>query len=83
AMRHNRPGPYQIQAAIAATHARAPTARDVDWAQIDHLYAALERLQPSPVITLNRAVATAKLNGPEAGLAMIVPLEAQLPNYFY
>jgi len=83
AMRHNRPGPYQVQAAIAATHARAPTARDVDWAQIDHLYAVLERLQPSPVVTLNRAVATAKLNGPAAGLAMIAPLEAQLPNYFH
>jgi RNA polymerase sigma-70 factor, ECF subfamily len=82
AMRHNLPGPYQIQAAIAATHARAPRADDTDWAQIDHLYAALERMQPSPVVTLNRAVATAKLRGAEAGLAMIAPLEERLAGYF-
>jgi RNA polymerase sigma-70 factor (ECF subfamily) len=82
AMRHNRPGPYQIQAAIAATHARAARAADTDWAGIDALYAALERMQPSPVITLNRAVATAKLNGPEAALAMIAPLEKALGGYF-
>ena len=83
AMRHNRPGPYQVQAAIAATHARAATATETDWAGIDALYAALERMQPSPVITLNRAVATAKLRGPGAGLAMIVPLEAALSGYFH
>lgn len=83
AMRHNCPGPYQVQAAIAATHARAATAAAVDWAQIDHLYAVLERLQPSPVVTLNRAVANARLNGAEAGLAMIAPLEAQLAGYFH
>jgi RNA polymerase sigma-70 factor, ECF subfamily len=83
AMRHNRPGSYQIQAAIAATHARAPRAQDTDWAQIDLLYAALERIQPSPVVTLNRAVATAKLRGPEAGLAMIAPLEERLSGYFH
>jgi RNA polymerase sigma-70 factor, ECF subfamily len=82
AMRHNLTGPYQIQAAIAATHARAPRADDTDWAQIDHLYAALERMQPSPVVTLNRAVATAKLRGAEAGLAMIAPLEERLAGYF-
>lgn len=83
AMRHNRPGPYQVQAAIAATHARATTAAAVDWAQIDHLYSVLERLQPSPVVTLNRAVANARLNGAEAGLTMIAPLEAQLSGYFH
>ena len=75
AMRHNRPGPYQVQAAIAATHARAATAAETDWAGIEGLYLALERMQPSPVITLNRAVAVAKLHGPEAALAMIEPLE--------
>jgi len=48
AMRHRRPGPYQIQAAIAALHARAARPQETDWAQIDVLYAALERLQPSP-----------------------------------
>lgn len=83
AMRHNRPGPYQVQAAIAATHARAATPAETDWAGIDALYAALERMQPSPVITLNRAVATAKLHGPQAGLTMIAPLEASLSGYFH
>ena len=83
AMRHNRPGAYQIQAAIAATHSRAAQASDTDWAGIDALYAALERMQPSPVITLNRSVATAKIAGPGAALAMIAPLEAALSGYFH
>jgi RNA polymerase sigma-70 factor (ECF subfamily) len=83
AMRHNRPGPYQVQAAIAAVHSRAPVAEDTDWAEIDGLYLALEQMQPSPVITLNRAVAVAKLHGPEAALAMIEPLEEKLSGYFY
>jgi RNA polymerase sigma-70 factor (ECF subfamily) len=83
AMRHRRPGAYQIQAAIAGVHARAVRPDDTDWAQIDILYATLEHLQPSPVITLNRAVAIAKLRGPEAALAMVEPLEQQLSGYFY
>ena len=83
AMRHRRPGPYQIQAAIAALHARASCAEDTDWAQIDLLYANLERLQPSPVVTLNRAVAVSKVRGPEAALAMIEPLGTRLQGYFY
>jgi RNA polymerase sigma-70 factor (ECF subfamily) len=83
AMRHRRPGPYQIQAAIAALHARAEKASDTDWAGIDALYAALERLQPSPVVTLNRAVAVAKLRGPEAALEMIEPLAERLDGYFH
>lgn len=83
AVRHRRPGPYQIQAAIAALHARAVRASDTDWAQIDLLYANLERLQPSPVVTLNRAVAVSKVRGPAAALALIEPLEARLDNYFY
>ncbi|OPF91616.1 RNA polymerase sigma factor [Rhodopseudomonas palustris] len=83
AMRHRRTGAYQIQAAIAALHARAPRYEDTDWAQIDLLYGSLEILQPSPVITLNRAVAVAKLRGPEAALAMIAPLEARLGSYFH
>ncbi len=82
AMRHNRPGPYQVQAAIAAIHSRAATARETDWAGIEGLYLALERMQPSPVITLNRAVAVAKLHGPAAALAMIEPLEEPLAGYF-
>jgi RNA polymerase sigma-70 factor (ECF subfamily) len=83
AMRHNRPGAYQIQAAIAATHARAARFEDTDWAQIDHLYGALETIQPSPVIRLNRAVAVGKLKGADAALAMIEPLEKQLSGYFH
>ena len=83
AMRHDHPSPYQVQAAIAATHARAQTAAQTDWAGIDNLYAALERMQPSPVVTLNRAVATAKLKGPAAALAMIEPLEKPLSGYFH
>ena len=82
AMRHRRPGPYQVQAAIAALHARAARPEDTDWAQIDLLYGALERLQPSPVVTLNRAVAVAKVRGPEAALAMIEPLAPRLVRLF-
>jgi RNA polymerase sigma-70 factor (ECF subfamily) len=83
AVRHRRTGPYQIQAAIAALHARAPTAADTDWAQIDLLYGGLEALSPSPVITLNRAVAVSKARGPEAALAMVEPLGDRLSGYFH
>ena len=83
AFRHRRPGPYQVQAAIAALHARATRAEDTDWAQIALLYGALEQMQPSPVVTLNRAVAVSKAEGPEAALAMIEPLAGQLDGYFY
>ncbi len=83
AMRHRRPGPYQVQAAIAALHARAKTAADTDWAQIERLYATLEQMQPSPVVTLNRAVAVAKLTGPEEALALLAPLDERLDGYFY
>ena len=83
ALRHRSPGPYQVQAAIAALHARAARPEDTDWAGIDQLYATLERLQPSPVITLNHAVAAAKVRGPADALAMIEPLEDQLSGYFH
>lgn len=83
AIRHRSRGPYQVQAAIAALHARAKTAGDTDWVQIDLLYGALEHLTPSPVVTLNRAVAHGKAHGPEAALAMITPLAARLDSYFY
>jgi RNA polymerase sigma-70 factor (ECF subfamily) len=83
AMRHRRPGPYQIQAAIAGLHARATRAADTDWAGIEALYQALERVSPSPVVSLNRAVALAKVRGPAAALALITPLEARLCGYFH
>ncbi|CAN5494225.1 RNA polymerase sigma factor [soil metagenome] len=83
AMRHRRPGPYQVQAAIAALHARAARFEDTDWAQIDHLYATLEIMTPSPVITLNRAVAVSKVKGPQAALDMIEPLANRLGGYFH
>jgi RNA polymerase sigma-70 factor, ECF subfamily len=83
AMRHRRPGPYQIQAAIAALHARAERVEDTDWKQIDLLYATLEHLQPSPVVTLNRAVAVSKVRGAAEALAMIEPLAVQLDGYFH
>ncbi len=83
ATRHQRPDPYQVQAAIAALHARAAHAADTDWAQIERLYATLERLQPSPVITLNRAVAVCKVRGAAEALALIEPLAPQLSSYFY
>jgi RNA polymerase sigma-70 factor (ECF subfamily) len=83
AMRHKRRGPYQIQGAIAALHAQAAKPEQTDWAQIDLLYATLEQMQPSPVVTLNRAVAVSKLRGPESALAMIEPLGERLSGYFH
>jgi RNA polymerase sigma-70 factor (ECF subfamily) len=83
AVRHRQPGPYQIQAAVAALHARAATAEETDWAEIDQLYAALEKMRPSPVVTLNRAVAISKLHGPATALVMIEPLAEKLDGYFY
>ena len=68
---------------IAALHVRAARPEDTDWAQIDRLYATLERLQPSPVVTLNRAVAVSKVRGAEAALEMIEPLGERLSNYFH
>lgn len=83
ALRHRAPGTYQVQAAIAAVHSRAKRAADTDWQEIDTLYGVLEQLQPSPVITLNRAVAVAKLRGPAAALEMIQPLSDKLQGYFH
>lgn len=83
ALRHNAPGTYQLQAAIAAQHARAKAAEDTDWPAIDRLYQSLEVIQPSPVVTLNRAVAVSKARGPAAALALIVPLAEALDGYFY
>jgi RNA polymerase sigma-70 factor, ECF subfamily len=82
AIRHNTPGPYQVQAAIAAIHDRAQTADQTDWSEIDSLYATLERMQPSAVVTLNRAVAVSKSRGAAAALDMIEPLTDALSDYF-
>lgn len=83
ALAKQAPGPYQLQAAIAATHARAARAELTDWAEIDRLYAALEALQPSPVVTLNRAVAVCQLRGPAAALRLVDPLAQSLAGYFH
>lgn len=83
ALRHRKPGPYQVQAAIAALHAKAAKFAETDWAGIEQLYGTLERMQPSPVVTLNRAVAVSKSRGAEAALAMIEPLAEKLDRYFY
>jgi RNA polymerase sigma-70 factor (ECF subfamily) len=71
ALAHRRPGPYQIQAAIAALHAQAATAGATDWPQIAALYDELMRRAPSPVVALNRAVAVGMARGPLAGLALL------------
>jgi RNA polymerase sigma factor (sigma-70 family) len=75
------PGPYQVQAAIAALHAEAPDYEHTDWGQIRLLYDGLQALTPSPVVLLNRAVATRYVIGPEAALAEISPLAAELDGY--
>jgi RNA polymerase sigma-70 factor (ECF subfamily) len=74
-------GAYALQAAIAAVHAEAPSTDATDWPQIVGLYDALLRVEPSPVIALNRAVAVAMRDGPDAGLALVEPLLAALPGY--
>lgn len=83
AIRHARPGGYQVQAALAAAHARAAKAEDTNWNEIDRLYGLLEHIQPSPVVTLNRSVAASKVHGPQAALDMLEPLEKSLGGYFY
>jgi RNA polymerase sigma-70 factor, ECF subfamily len=77
----NGAGPYAIQAAISAVHCRAARAQDTDWRQIIGLYDALEVVQPSPVVSLNRAVAIAMADGPQAGLDIVDDLATQLENY--
>jgi RNA polymerase sigma-70 factor (ECF subfamily) len=79
ALRGRPLGAYAVQAAIAALHAQAPSARDTDWPQIAALYGVLVGLHPSPVVELNRAVAIAMAEGPEHGLALLDTL--QLPGY--
>jgi RNA polymerase sigma-70 factor (ECF subfamily) len=71
------PGPYQLQAAIAAVHAQAESFDRTDWPQIAALYGALARLAPSPVVEINRAVAVGMADGPLAGLAVLEPVLAE------
>jgi RNA polymerase sigma-70 factor (ECF subfamily) len=83
ALRRQRPGPYQVQAAIAACHATAPTAADTDWREIALLYDELASMTGSPVVELNRAVAVAMADGPDAGLALADALADRLDAYQY
>jgi RNA polymerase sigma-70 factor (ECF subfamily) len=77
ALRSAPPGSYALQAAIAALHAQAPRAADTDWQQIAALYGLLYRVQPTPIVALNRAVAVAMADGPERGLALIDEIEGR------
>ncbi|MFC5260805.1 RNA polymerase sigma factor [Kribbella qitaiheensis] len=72
---HGEVGPYQLQAAIAAIHAEAPSADDTDWPQILALYLLLEKISPNPMITLNRAIALAEVEGAQAGLDLLATLD--------
>jgi len=74
-LRRNQPGPYQVQAAINAVHSDAPTADDTDWRQILRLYDQLLSLTPTPVVALNRAVAVAEVDGPQAALTLVDGLD--------
>ena len=76
ALAHSPLGPYQLQAAIAATHAAAEKPDATDWAEVHTLYKILERIAPNPMVTLNRAVALAELEGPQAGLDLLATLDA-------
>ncbi|EWM09760.1 RNA polymerase sigma factor [Kutzneria sp. 744] len=75
ALSTTRLGPYQLQAAIAAVHAEAPSAEETDWAEIAGLYALLGQISPNPMVTLNHAVAVSMVQGPAAGLAMLAELD--------
>jgi RNA polymerase sigma-70 factor (ECF subfamily) len=81
ALAASRPGPYQVQGAIAALHARAPRPEDTDWPEIAGLYEVLVRMTPTPVVALNRAVAIAMADGPERGLLQVDALEEELDGY--
>jgi RNA polymerase sigma-70 factor, ECF subfamily len=82
-LRRNRPGPYQLQAAINAVHSDAPAAAATDWEQILALYDQLLAVAPSPVVALNRAVAVAEVRGPEAALALVDGLELDGYHLFH
>jgi len=79
----NQPGPYQIQAAINAVHSDAPSASDTDWRQILQLYDQLLSIAPSPIVALNRAVAVAEVDGPDAALALVDTLDLDRYHLFH
>ena len=74
-LRLNRPGPYQIQAAINAVHSDAPSVEETDWGQIVQLYDQLLAMNPTPIVALNRAVAVAEVDGPAAALGLVDKLD--------
>jgi predicted RNA polymerase sigma factor len=78
---HGEVGDFRIQAAIAAVHDRAATADETDWPQITALYHLLEQVTGNPIVTLNRAVATAMAHGPAAGLALVAEVEPRLADH--
>ena len=80
-IRRGRPGPFQLQAAIQAVHGAAPTFSDTDWQQIVALYDQLFAIMPTPVVALNRAIATAEISGPQTALAQVEELSADLAGY--
>jgi RNA polymerase sigma-70 factor (ECF subfamily) len=82
-LRGDRPGPYQVQAAIQAVHADAATADDTDWPQVIALYDQLLELRPDPIVQLNRAVAVAEVAGPEAGLRLVDVLDLDRYHLFH
>ncbi|MFD3402894.1 RNA polymerase sigma factor [Kribbella sp. NPDC058693] len=82
-LRRNHPGPYQLQAAINAVHADAPTTASTDWRQIIHLYDHLLTVEPSPVIALNRAVAVSEVEGPAAALTLVDALSLNTYYLFH
>ncbi|GFE87390.1 RNA polymerase sigma factor [Steroidobacter agaridevorans] len=81
-LRHNRPGPYQIQAAINAAHSIAASTAETNWPQIVRLYDQLLAIQPTPVVALNRAVAVAEVDGPETALRLVDALAADLDRFY-
>jgi RNA polymerase sigma-70 factor (ECF subfamily) len=82
-LRRNQPGPYQLQAAIAAVHSDAATFADTDWAQVLALYDHLQAIAPTPVVALNRAIALGEVDGPTAALAAVDPLDLRGYHLFH
>jgi RNA polymerase sigma-70 factor (ECF subfamily) len=82
-VRRNQPGPYQVQAAIAAVHGSAATAAETDWRQVVALYDTLMEVAPTPVVALNRAVAVAEVSGPDEGLRLLAELDLESYHLFH